>query len=68
MPQVAERFLVGPEALALDQDSWAKVLSCAVDMHGALKQHVVRYNQRAGHQTAFLASGCHFLQLLNLLR
>jgi hypothetical protein len=65
---VAERYLKGPEALALDGEAWGRVLRCAVAMHGALRPHVTRYNARAGFVSAFGATGVHFLRLLRLLR
>lgn len=68
LPKVAERFLVSPEALAVDHDSWSRVLSCAVDMHGALKPHVARHNAKSGYNTAFMATAVHFLRLLKLLK
>ncbi|EFJ51362.1 dynein heavy chain [Volvox carteri f. nagariensis] len=66
--KVAERFLVSPEALAVDIDSWHRVLGCAVDMHGLLKPHVMRHNNKAGYNTPFMATACQFLRLLRLLR
>lgn len=37
-------------------------------MHGVLRPHVTRHNSKAGYNTPFMATACHFLRLLKLLR
>ena len=66
--QVAHHFLGGPQALALEEELYARLVHVSAEIHGTVRTHVGRYNLRAGHATPFMATACHYLALLRQIR
>ncbi|MEW5313637.1 MAG: hypothetical protein WDW38_005189 [Sanguina aurantia] len=66
--QVARHMLGSASALGVTDEEFTSVANAAVAAHESVRGVAHRYNIRQGYRSAFIASGCHYLDFLGHIK